>query len=314
MSSCVPVANAKEPNKKSKKEKLTQQKQKANGVRHGKDEAAIRKTIDSYVAAFNAGDAAALASHWSQDGVHLDRASGQQTAGRAEIQKHFAETFSGNAGARLDVIVESIRFVTDSVAVEEGVATLIDPDGPPSDNSTYTAIHVKQRGNWMIDSVRETVMPPSEPVPSNYENLRELEWMIGQWVDKSEDSTVETKCEWTKNRNFITRSFTASVQGEIELEGTQVIGWDPTSGSIRSWVFDSDGGFGEGTWERKGDRWIVKSSQVLPDGGKASSVNIFTYVDDNSFTWQSIGRADQRRVSTQRRRSHDCSEIDKLKE
>jgi hypothetical protein len=28
----------------------------------------------------------------------------------------------------------------------------------------------------------------------------------------------------------------------------------------------------------------------LPDGGKTSSVNIITYVDDNTFTWQSVNR------------------------
>ena len=46
-----------------------------------------------------------------------------------------------------------------------------------------------------------------------------------------------------------------------DLEGTQVIGWDPAAGTIRSWMFDSDGGFGEGTWSKKDNSWIVKFSQ-----------------------------------------------------
>ena len=29
---------------------------------------------------------------------------------------------------------------------------------------------------------------------------------------------------------------------------TQRIGWDPAAKQIRSWEFDSEGGFGEGTW------------------------------------------------------------------
>ena len=40
----------------------------------------------------------------------------------------------------------------------------------------------------------------------------------------------------------------------------------------------------------KGDRWIIKASRTLGGGEKASSVNILTYVDPNTFKWQSIGR------------------------
>ena len=114
--------------------------------------------------------------------------------------------------------------------------------------------------------------------------------MIGHWVDQGEDSTVDTVCEWTKNGNFITRSFAVSFKDRIDLEGTQVIGWDPVTRKIKSWMFDSEGGYGNGVWTRKGNRWIVKASRVLTSGEKASSVNIITYVNRNTFRWQSIGR------------------------
>ena len=52
-------------------------------------------------------------------------------------------------------------------------------------------------------------------------------------------------------------------------------------------MFDSDGGFGEGTWSKKGNSWIVKFHQVLPDGRKASATNIYTIVDNNTFMWKS---------------------------
>jgi hypothetical protein len=35
---------------------------------------------------------------------------------------------------------------------------------------------------------------------------------------------------------------------------------------------------------------VVKFSQVLPDGRKASATNIYTLVDANTCTWKSIGR------------------------
>ena len=65
----------------------------------------------------------------------------------------------------------------------------------------------------------------------------------------------------------------------------QLIGWDPSTGKIRSWVFDSDGGFGEATWTKKGNRWIINAAATMPDGRKTSAINILNVLDKNSFTW-----------------------------
>lgn len=120
--------------------------------------------------------------------------------------------------------------------------------------------------------------------------LSAIGWMIGEWVDQDENSTITTTCKWTKNKNFITRSFSVEIEGHISLEGTQVIGWDPEAGRIRSWIFDSEGGYGEGQWSRRGRQWVIKSSQTLKDGERASSINVITPIDRNTFTWQSVGR------------------------
>lgn len=120
--------------------------------------------------------------------------------------------------------------------------------------------------------------------------LKELEWMIGQWVDEGENSKITTSCSWTKNRKFLTRSFSVTIDGQVSLEGTQFIGWDPIAEQIRSWTFDSEGGFGEGRWIRDGNRWLVKASFVLGSGERASAVNVITYVDSDTFRWQSIDR------------------------
>ena len=74
------------------------------------------------------------------------------------------------------------------------------------------------------------------------------------------------------------------------MAGMQIIGWDPAAKQIRSWVFDSDGGFAEGRWAKKGNRWTITTKGITPDGRKASSVNVITYVDDNRFKWQSVSR------------------------
>jgi hypothetical protein len=88
----------------------------------------------------------------------------------------------------------------------------------------------------------------------------------------------------------LTYSFSAAVSDTDPLEGTQVIGWDPVSGVIRSWLFDSDGGFGDGVWTRDGNRWIVAFRQTLPDGRQGKATNVYTVVDQNTLRWDSTQR------------------------
>ncbi|MGI6417192.1 MAG: SgcJ/EcaC family oxidoreductase [Thermoguttaceae bacterium] len=250
------------------------------------EESAIRAAVASYTAAFNRGDAAALAALWSPEAVYTNPVTGQQVVGRAEIEKQFSAIFAEAKGAKLEAATNSVQFISPNVAVEQGTAKVLRPDQPPEESS-YSAVYVKRDGRWLLDRVTEEEVPV---VPSRYEQLKELEWMIGTWVDQDENDRIETTCQWTKNRNFITRAFTLSVGDRIDMAGMQIIGWDPSTKQIRSWVFDSDGAFGEGTWSKKGSRWYIQSTGTLPDGQKSSSTNIMTYVDDNHFTWQSVNR------------------------
>jgi len=250
------------------------------------DQAAIRSAVESYVGAFHRGDAAAVAAHWTEDGEFLPP-SGQELQGREAIQKEFEAFFAENEGVRIKVSVKSVGFPEANVATEKGVTRVSRPDEEPTETA-YVATHVKRDGKWKMQSVREA--GPAEGLPSHYEKLKVLEWLIGEWVDSDDDATIKTTCQWTKNRNFITRSFAVAIQDRVELEGTQVIGWDPGAKTIRSWLFDSDGCFGEGAWTKKDDRWVIRGFRLLADGAKASSINILTPVDENTFTWQSIGR------------------------
>jgi uncharacterized protein (TIGR02246 family) len=258
----------------------------AEADRQAADEAAIRKAVESYVAAFNQGDAKALAAMWSPEAVYTNPLSGEQVVGRAEIEKQFAAIFADAKGAKLEAKTDSVQFVSPSVGIEQGTAKVIVPDQAPEETE-YTAVYVKRDDQWLLDRVTEEEVLV---VPSHYEQLKELEWMIGRWVDQDDDATVVTECNWTKNNNFITRSFTIQIRDRIDMAGMQIIGWDPAAKQIRSWVFDSDGGFGQGTWTKKDKRWYIQQTGILPDGGKSSSVNIITYVDDNTCTLQSVNR------------------------
>ncbi len=259
----------------------------AEANRQAEDEAAIRKAVESYVAAFNQGDAKALAAMWSPDAVYSNPLSDVQVVGREAIETQFATIFAEAKGIKLEATTEAVQFVSPNVAVEQGTAKLIRPDQAPEE-SEYTAVYVKRDGLWLLDRVSEEDV--AVPAPSPYEHLKELGWIIGRWVDQDDQATVVTECNWTKNNSFITRSFTIQIRDRIDMAGMQIIGWDPSTKQIRSWVFDSDGGFGQATWTKKDDRWNITQSGVLPDGRKSSAVNIITRLDDNTCTIQSVNR------------------------
>ncbi len=250
------------------------------------DEAAIRKSVKAYVEAFNKHDAKALADMWSPDAVYLNHVTGEEVVGRDAIAKQFVEMFKNDPEVKLTAVTESVQFISPNVAEERGNSTITLPKGEPEE-IPYSAVYVKRDGQWLLDRVTDEA---KEAKDSHYEQLKALEWMIGSWVDKDEHVDIETECKWTKNRTFITRSFTVSTEGEVDLSGMQIIGWDAAAKAIRSWTFDSDGGYAEATWTFKKDRWYISNKGVLADGRKASMTNVIKPVDANSFTWQTIER------------------------
>jgi hypothetical protein len=76
------------------------------------------------------------------------------------------------------------------------------------------------------------------------------------------------------------------VDGVPVVGGTQWIGWDAVDKRIRSWSFYSRGGFGEATWTKDGDKWVLTTTARTADGKKASVTNIVTKTDDDHVTWQ----------------------------
>jgi hypothetical protein len=78
-----------------------------------------------------------------------------------------------------------------------------------------------------------------------------------------------------------------------QTAGWEVIGWDSETQEIRSWVFDSDGGFGDRFWteEGKGNRWQIEAVNTLPDGSQSTAVHVITKIDDDHYTWESGKRS-----------------------
>ena len=248
------------------------------------DEAAIRLTGESFVKAYCAADAKAIAAHFTTDAEYIDE-QGNVYQGREAIEEAMTACLASNPGCQIEMNIDSIRFVSPGVAVEDGTTTVMPSDGSELVISRYTAIHVKTDGKWLAASVREHAPKDRR---QHRAQLQQLAWLQGEWVDEDEDSVVIFSCATADNGNFLLRKFTIQIAGQEAMSGSQRIGWDPLTGKLRAWIFDSEGGYGDGFWHRDEDRWVLKSTGVTADGQPASSTSIYTFVDEHTMTWQSV--------------------------
>jgi uncharacterized protein (TIGR02246 family) len=249
--------------------------------------AAIAKKAEAFIETFHKGDAAALASFWTPDGEYTD-VVGKVLKGREAIEKLFQSLFAENKDLKLRIDSDSLRFVTVDVAIEKGTTAVFAPGGGPPSRAHYTIVHVKKDGQWYLDSVRDSPFV----APANADRLRGLAWAIGEWTGNTETGEVERLAfDWTENQNFIIASFTTAAKNALVGDATVWIGWDPTAKNIRAWLFDSTGGFGDGSWTQEGNKWSLKMTAILQDGKKATATYVLTPVDGDNLTLQAKDRS-----------------------
>ena len=260
-------------------------------IAHGQDaqpseaEKAAKAQADAYVAAFNKGDTKALAALYTEDAQYTTD-DGTHISGRAAVLDGLNKYLDKNKGAKLELQVDSARFLTPDVLVEKGYATLGTPKGD-IEVTRYTATYLKKDNAWLIAQLDEIALPP---IDAAAQALGELEWLVGTWRDNTPGLAVETRVAWTTGNRFLRRSYTVTQEGEDPVEGTEVIGYDAARGQIRSWLFDSEGGFGESVWRRDGNKWLIQSTATAADGTITTAQNVITAGDDKKFHWDSINR------------------------
>jgi uncharacterized protein (TIGR02246 family) len=124
------------------------------------NEKTLRELHRQFVAAYNKGDAEAVAAFYSLDadfvGIKADTYHG-----RAAIEKHTANFFAQNKGIKLKSPFGSLRFITADVAIadrsEELTPTVVGGAG----RLRATVVYVKRDGKWLQASVR--LMVPFQP-------------------------------------------------------------------------------------------------------------------------------------------------------
>jgi uncharacterized protein (TIGR02246 family) len=250
------------------------------------DEDAIRLVDDSFVKAYEAGDAKAVAEHFTTDAEYVDE-TGTVFEGRLAIEASMKEFFEESPACRLEISTESIRTISPGVVVQDGSTLITRAEESAPCECRYTTVYVKVDGKWLIASVRDSA---PRDLREHSVHLQQLGWLKGDWIDEGDDSIVNFSCEAVDNGNFLMRKFTIVIGGEEAMSGTQRIGWDPLTGKLRTWIFDSEGAYGEGLWhnDQENDRWVLKTTGVTADGETASSTSLYTFVNDHTMTWQSV--------------------------
>jgi uncharacterized protein (TIGR02246 family) len=251
------------------------------------EEKAIRAAVDSYTAAFNKGDLDALLAHYAADAEYVDH-DGKQFKGKASLTGMCKRSLADLKGYKLKTTITSLHFVKPDVAIADGKAEFTAPDGT-TDSGLFTAVWTKTGGKWLLSSVHD--LPESlEAAESDASPLRQLEWLVGDWTHEDPSFNVQVSGRWALNKSFLVVEYTAKGKDGVDLIVIQYFGWDPIEGVIRSWFFDSKGGYGGGDWTRNGNTWTANWGGVLPEGRTGSSVSGFRYVDKQSFIFRSVDR------------------------
>jgi uncharacterized protein (TIGR02246 family) len=247
---------------------------------HKADIAAITAQAERFRKAFAKGNAQEVASFWTPNG-ELIESDGDTYRGRAALEKAYRTLFGDKEKRDVEMERESIRFPSQDTAIEEGTFKVHTGKAEPK-ASRYSILHVREGGNWLMAVVRESA---AETV-----SLQNLDWLIGTWSAKQDDTAIDTTYEWLWNKSYIRVQFSIRQKGRT-LSGLQMIGVDPTSGELHTWTFESEGGVGEATWSRDGKVWVLDSVGHLTDGSTLAAKLLLTPIDKDSFTWQAVDRS-----------------------
>jgi uncharacterized protein (TIGR02246 family) len=244
------------------------------------DREAILQSGRDFKAAFEKGDAKAVAALWTEQGEY-ESEDGEVLRGRAAIEAAFAAHFKASPAGKSEVKVDSIRFPSRDTAIEEGLTCALAGGGLP-DSSRYRVVHVREDGKWQIALCREW--------GANECRMIDLDWLIGSWHGESKERTLDITFSHDENAPFVIGKFSNVVDGKQVPMGTMVIGVDPATRQFMSWHYDQDGGYGHGRWLRERNHWVVDSNGVKGDGTPIAAVNVLSRIGDNEVGWRTIDR------------------------
>lgn len=228
----------------------------------------IGHSADQFEKLFSERNAKGIAELFTPEAEYVD-ADGTIFHGRSVIQDEFEAAFQASQPGKLTITIESIRPVAGGVVIEEGFTTWVPNDQGEISRTHYITTHVKQQdGSWRIASVRELKQFTASP----HERLKDLAWLIGNWREEVEGTSISTRWNWSDDGNYLISEFSVRQSQNLAWKGTHRIGWDAERKQFRSWIFESSGGTGEGWWSPSDDdSWTVNLTTVNVFGNRSSS-------------------------------------------
>jgi hypothetical protein len=259
------------------------------GPNENPDIAAVRAAASDYAAAARDGNVDVMRRSWTPEGDYID-ASGQrfvvhELLAQERVERTLRPSRQPSA-EQAQAPSSTLRLITPTVAIEDGVAEISTAHDGSAPTGRFTAVWVKLDGKWLLDSLRESI---SQSDMTN-DRLQPLSWLLGEWAGAVDDQAIIVSSNWSDGGNYIVREFAIHGAGDQVVTGNERIGWDPVSGEVMSWAFDSQGGRSESRWKRDGERWLVESTKVMSDGKKATSASVYTPGDGGSYSWE-VSRA-----------------------
>ena len=123
------------------------------------DENAVRGHVDAWIAAWNKGDAQAIAQLVTEDWEDVSP-DGTHTKGRAAFEQSLASMFARRQGTlRGSGTTVFVRFLTPDIAIASGTLTATGGAAEPEKGS-WILIYVKQGGKWLVAGGHAATAPP----------------------------------------------------------------------------------------------------------------------------------------------------------
>lgn len=256
------------------------------GSSDSNDTRGVKKAQEAYEKAFCRKDVKALAETLAPNVSYENLITGDVIEGKDKVVTYFQDHFRKFGLYQIEMSSDGVDFIEEGHAIEFGITTTSKEDGV-AEKTCFRADYVQEKGLWLLQKFTESTLVAA---PSHFEYLKELDWLTGRWEDQDDNVDIRSSWKWDKNKNFLVGHCTKRILNQKELDIRQIIAWDPAQKKIRSWVFDSDGGFGEGTWTREDGSWYVRMTFGLADGRRASATFIYKKESDSSYTFQATGR------------------------
>lgn len=258
----------------------------------------VTKALAAMAKSLNARDPKAIAELFTQKGEFIDADDNVYDSHEA-IAGEFTALFEANPKKNsVELTFDEIREISPGILSVDCTATFSDVERKDEDEDKdkdketvdvdFSALLVKQsNGSWLFASIRSE---GESSIRTPHANLKRLEWLIGDWVDESDESTMYTSTRWSDDGHFILSDFMIHVAGRKVMSGTQRIGWDGSLDKFKSWVFDSEGGHAEGIWTEIDDQWVVKATGVRPDGDACSATHTYEQKGPDSYLFSVTDR------------------------